>query len=216
MREPLGPQRSHVHEGDGALVAAQLVTHGEIAREGPLDHVIVNLHVGEHRAEGGAAAVVAPVRIDHLDLGDRGVALLIVFEVPLAECDVGQIHGQPAIGDEGRETLLIELSETRDDLDRIRFGIIHLKRIDRHQRCLARLDRVDDVALYRGDVLLCQGAFEHVHLRIAHHGPLALADELDALARRGRTLVELPGVLQRTARDVGLRLAEHGGNAIFE
>ena len=103
-----------------------------------------------------------------------------------------------------------------------------MQRLAHLKRCLARLDRVDDVALDGLYVRLGQIACKHVHLGAAHLGTLALADELNAFACRIGTLVELPGkVLDREddrsirighlgRSDIRLRLAEHGGDALGE
>ena len=54
--------------------------------------------------------MVGPVGVDHADLGDGGVAVLIA-EVLLAEGDVRLVHSKTAIGDEDGKAGLIELAE---------------------------------------------------------------------------------------------------------
>ena len=44
------------------------------------------------------SAVIRPVSIDHLDLGDRGIPVLFL-KVALAEQDVVDIHGQAVFAD---------------------------------------------------------------------------------------------------------------------
>ncbi len=128
--EVLGADRAHVHEGDGPLVALQLAAHLEVALEGGPDHVVVDLDVVELGAEGGVAAVVRPVRVDHLDLGDRRVAPL-ALEVVLAEADVGEVHGKAALLDEGLQLRLGHLAEALDLLDLRGLGVVDLERLAR-------------------------------------------------------------------------------------
>jgi len=177
------------------------------------------------RAEGGVAAVVRPVGVDHLYLGDRGDAAL-AGEVLLAELDVGEVHGQAALVDEGLELRLRKLEEAVEDLDRFGLGDVGLEGLLGLERGLARLDRVDDVVLHGVHVGGRKLALEHVDLGGAHSGALALADELDALARGVGALVELAGEeLDREDRGavgdgghlrggvVRLRLREYRGHA---
>ena len=227
MLQPLGAQRAHVHEGDGAVGAAKLVAHGKVARKGPLDHVVVDLHALEHRAKGGVAAVVAPVGVDHLDLGDGGRAAL-AGKVLLAEGDVGQVHGQPALVDEGGQPLLAKLQEAVKRLHHGRLGVLHLEGVARVERGLAGLDGVDHVVLDGGNVILGDGAFQVVHLGRQHGRALALANQLDALAGAVGTLIKLPrqvlnGKHRGTCRIghllggvVGLGLGEDAGHALLE
>ena len=225
--EPFGADGAHVHEADGLFVAAELMAHGQILLEGGLHGFVVDLHVLEHRAERGVAAVVGPVGVDHLDFGDGGVALLVFGEILLAEGDVGGVHGKAALGDERGKARLVELAEAFDHLDGARRGLLHLQRLARCKRCLARLDGVDDIAFDRIDVGVGQLAFQNVYLGAQHLGALALADQLDAFARGCRALVELAGqrldgehgalrVGQLGERIVRLRFAEHGGHALLE
>ena len=225
--QPARADGAHVHEAHRLLVAAQLVAHLKVLLERGLHGLVLHCHVVQHGAERGVAAVIGPVRVDHLDFGDGGVAPLF-GEVLLAERDVGQVHGQPAVSDERRQARLIQLQEPAHRLHHARHGLLHVQRLAHIKRRLARFDGVDHVVLDGGDVLVGQRALQHVHLRAAHLGALALADQLDAFACRIGALVELAGKvlhgehrhpvrlghLQR--RDVGLRLAEHGGHALSE
>ena len=223
--EPLGTDRAHVHEGDRTVVAGELVTHAEVLLEGRCDRGVVDLQVLEVGAEGRVAAVVRPVGVDHLDLGDRGHPAL-GGEVALAEGDVGEVHGQAAVVDEGLELRLVEVEEAVEGLDHGGLGIARPEGLAGGEGGLAGLDRVDHVALDRLDVLVRELALEDVDLRGTDRRPLALADELDALARRVGALVKLAG--QRLDREddvavgdrghlaggvVGLGLGEDGGHA---
>ena len=77
---------------------------------------------------------------------------MLAREVFLAELDVGQIHRETACLDERGKRRVVELGEPVDDFDRTRGGMLHGERLARIERRLARLDRVDDVALHSLDV----------------------------------------------------------------
>ena len=192
VREPLGSNRAHVHEGHGTLVAAELVAHRQIAVKGLLHRGVVDRDVGEHGAEGGVTAVVGPVGVDDADLRDGGVAALAA-EVLLAEGDVRRVHGQAALGDEGREAGLVELAEAVEHLHGRGLGDLGGERRGLVEGGEARLDGVHHVALHGVHVRLGERALEDVDGRRAHERALALADELDALARGVGALVKLAG-----------------------
>ncbi len=215
--EPLGAQRAHVHERDGTLGAAELVAHRQVARERLLDRCVVDGDVLQHRAKRGVAAVVGPVGVDHLDLGDGGRAAL-AREVLLAEGDVRKVHRQAALLHERGKAGLVKLQEAVERLHHGRLGVVHLQGVALGQRCLASLDGIDDVVLDSRHVDVGEGALEVVHLGREHRRTLALTDELNALACGVRALVKLAreelhrkdlravGVGHGLARVVGLRL----------
>ena len=225
--QPARPNGAHVHEAHGLLVAAQIVAHRQIALEGGAHGLVLYLHVVQHGAERGVAAVVGPIRVDHLDLGDGGATPLL-GEILLAERKVSQVHGQASVGHERRKARFVQFQKAIDGLYHRRLGIVRPERGTRLEGRLARLDRIDDVVLDGCDVFVREVAFQQVHRRAAHLGPLALADQLDALAGRVGALVELPGqVLHREhrgsarvrhleRRHIGLGLAEHRGHALLE
>ncbi len=47
------------------------------------------------------AAVVGPVGVEHLELGDARVAVFLVAKVGLAEGDIGGGHGEAVFGADG-------------------------------------------------------------------------------------------------------------------
>ncbi len=77
LLEILGADGAHVHEADGLGVATELVAHLHVAVEGLLHHGVVDRHVIQDGTEGGVAAVIGPIGVDHADLGDGGVAIFI-------------------------------------------------------------------------------------------------------------------------------------------
>ena len=186
----LGADGAHVHEADGLGVAAEFVAHLHVAVEGLLHHGVVDRHVIQDGAEGGVAAVVGPVGVDHTDLGDGGVAVLIA-EVLLAEGDVRLVHGKAALGNKGGKAGFVELAETVEHLDGLGLGGLHVQRLGQVERGDARLDGVHHVVLDGIDGGLVQSARDHIDLGGAHGGALALADELHALAGGVGALVKL-------------------------
>ena len=224
----LGADGSHVHQADGLFVPAQLMTHLQVAVEGGLDHGVVDLHVGQHGAEGGVAAVVGPVGVYHLDLGDGGTALLFFAEVLLEEGDVGQVHGQTALIDEGLQAVGVKVQEAVQDFHRRRRHELHLQGFGQLKAGFPSFDGVDHVALDGLHVLRGKGTFQEVDLGGADLGTLALADQLHAFAGGVSALVELAGQVLHGEHGgavgvghfggcvVGLGLAEHGGDACFE
>ncbi len=227
LLEVLGADGAHVHEADGLLVAAELVADLHVAVEGGLDDLVVDRDVGEHGAEGGVTAVVGPIGIDHADLGDGRVAAL-VEEVLLAKRDVGLVHGKTALGDESRQLLVRELAEAVEHLDGLGVGNLGGERLGLLEAGETRLDGVHHVVLDGVDIRIGKAAGQDVDLGGAHGGALALADELDALARGVGALVELAGqeldgeygraghVGQLIIGDVDLGLREHHGRAARE
>ncbi len=190
--EPLGAERAHVHQGDRAVGAAQFVAHRQIALERGLHHGVVDRHRVELRAERGVAAVVGPIGVDHTDLGDGRVASLLL-EIPAAELEVGHIHRQTAVRDETLHLLGLHRAEPVDHLDLAREGHLRGERVFHLEARLARFDRIDHVMFHRVHIGCVQRAVKCVDGRGAHGRAFALADELDALARRIGALVKLAG-----------------------
>ena len=190
LLEVLGADGAHVHEADGLGVATEFVAHLHVAVEGLLHHGVVDRHVVQDGAEGGVAAVIGPVGVDHADLGDGGVAILIA-EVLLAEGDVRLVHGKAAIGDKGGKAGLVELAEAVEHLDGLGLGGLHVQRLGQVERGDARLDGVHHVVLDGINGGIVQSARDHIDLGGAHGGALALADELHALAGGVGALVKL-------------------------
>ncbi len=56
--------------------------------------------------EGGVAAVVGPVGVQHPDFGDAGVAVFLVAEIGLAEGDIRGGHGKAELGAEWQAGVL--------------------------------------------------------------------------------------------------------------
>ena len=222
----LGTNGGKVHHAAGLVLAAQLGAHRHVAVKGLLHHGVVDLHIVQNGAKGGVAAVIGPVGVDHLDLGNGGVALLGA-EVLLTELDVPQIHGQTLFLDELGKASLVQLVEALQHCHGSGHGVIHLQGLFGLQRSLAGFHRVDDILFDLGHLLGGQSALQQVDTGRAHQRALALTDELDALGSRSCALVELAGQILHGKRHalgsgqlgVGVihrRLAEHGADALVE
>ena len=96
LLEHLSRDRTHVHQRNRALgslfLAVDLHTGSHVAVKCVLHHLVLELYVVDLGEEGGVAAVVGPVGIDHANLGDGRVALFGVAEVGLQELEVVKVH----------------------------------------------------------------------------------------------------------------------------
>ena len=222
----LGTNGGKVHHAAGLVLTAQLSAHSHVAVKGFLHHGVVDLHIVQNGAEGGVAAVIGPVGVDHLDLGDGRVALLGA-EVLLTELDVPQIHCQTLFLDELGKASFIQLVEALQHCHGSGHRVLHLQGLFGLQRSFAGFHGVDDILLDLGHLLGGQSALQQVDAGRAHQRALALTDELDALGSRSCALVELAGqVLHGEGHALGSgqfgigvihrRLAEHGADALVE
>ena len=227
LLEPLRADRAHIHQAHRLGVAAQLVAHLKILVERGLDGGIIDLDIVKLRAERGVTAVIGPIRVDHLDLGDRRVALLL-GEVLTAELQVGQIHGETTVLDELLKLGVAHRTEAVDDFHLAWHRHLGLQRGLDIQRGFTGFHRIDHVMLDGLDIGFGQFAFQRIHLGGTNRRTLALGDQLDALAGGIRTLIELAGQILHREHGVGteirqvgvdvvhLRLAEHGRRGLGE
>ena len=219
-----------VHEGLGALgclfLAVDLHARGQIPLVGGLDRGIVDLHVVDVGGEGGVAAVIGPVSVHHADLGDGGLAALIVAEIALQERQIVQIHGETELITQRIERSAVHRGEALHGAHGGGDVILHAQRLRQLQRCLAALDGVDDILLDRGDLGIRQLALERIHARGAHKRTLALRQNLHTLCGGIGALVILTGQIlhgkhrvalrQRVRHDVELGLGQHRFDGVVE
>ena len=172
------------------------------------------------------AAVVGPVGVDHADLGEGGIAALRL-EIVLAECDVRRVHGEAVAPDEVQKPVAIIFDKADHGLDRGRNGVVGPERFHRFEGGFPALHRVDDVPLDRLNVRVRQLTRQDVHRGGAHGGAFHLLEQLDALGRRVRPLVELAGQVFRRENRAGVRrqlavdvvhhrLGEHVGHGLLK
>ena len=232
----LGANGAHIHQAYRLMLATQLGAHSKILLECKLHRFVVDLDIGKLGAERGVTAMIGPVRINNANLGDSGVAPDFL-KMSLEEFDIRLVHGKTALFAELGKTRVIEFGETLDNLYRLGFGHLHLKRFACLERSFARFDWVDNVMLDGSNVRLGKFALQHVHFGATNCGAFTLADELNAFARRISALVKLTGkeldgenrlarrafALQGSldlraafARRIYLGLAEYHGDALLE
>ena len=181
-----------VHQADGLLAAAKGIPGFQIVLVGLLQQGVLEGHMVEDGAEGGVAAVIGPVGVNHANFRDGGVAVFLL-EIGLAEDDVVQIHGKAVVRDEVRQFVTAKFREAgqgrhlRGDVIADSEGLRHV------QRRLPAFHRVDDVFFEFPDVPVRQRTIQGVDLGGADEGTLALRDDLDALGGGIRPLVKLAG-----------------------
>ena len=181
-----------IHQADGLLAAAKGIPDFQIVLVGLLQQGVLKGHVVENGAEGGVAAVIGPVGVNHADFRDGGVAAFFP-EIGLAEDDVVQIHGKAVVSDKVRQLVTAQFREAgqgrhlRGDVVTDGEGFRHV------QGRFPALHRVNDVFFEFPDVPVRQRAVQSVDLGGADEGSLTLGDDLDALGGGIRPLVKLAG-----------------------
>ena len=184
-----------------------------------------------HGAEGGVAAVVGPVGVDHPDLGDGGVAALARGSSPgRTRCRPGPWPGRSSAMKAARPAS--SRSRKPSSVSTVGgHGQLHAPASARLvQRGLARLHGVDHVALDRRPRPRRTSAPSSTYTFAARtSGALALADAAGCTRWRSRRAGRTgrAGTPPRRRRrppppgislggHVGLRLAEHRGHALRE
>ena len=221
----LSADGAQVHQAYGLVFArVHLPAQRKITLPCGLHRLVLDLHVVQDGAEGGVAAMVAPIGVDHTDLGDRGVPML-AFEIALAEGDVALVHGQAVALHKIRKAGRVQRGEALQCFHGGWDGVIGLQCGLLRKGRLPSLYGVDDVFFNFSQLLRAGRAVQQEHAGGLHVGPLALADELDALGGAGRALIELAGQElggEHRVRafghgrigEVQLRLTEHGAAAL--
>ena len=221
-----GSDRGKIHEIDG-LCAADGTAGRQILLIGFFEKRILKMHVVDRRQEGGMAAVIRPIGVDHADLGNGGVALLLC-EIIAAEAEVVHIHGKALIRQKSGKACIVQLCKAGK-----RFNTRGLF-IARHERCglfkhrLTALHAVDNVFLHTLDVGIGQVAKEEVYTCGTHGRTLALRDDLDALRGGIGTLVILTRQIFHSkdmtcgkirllgGSDIQLGLGEHRADGVIK
>ena len=225
LLERFRADRRAVHQGAVLFVTAGLGAQRHVPVKRSLHNGVVDLDIVKDGAEGRVPAVVAPVGVDDLDLGDGRVAVL-ALEVILAEHDVGVIHRKAALDPERFKRLVVEGGEAGQRFNGRGDRKLHLERLALIQARFSRFNRVDDVLLDGGKVFGREIALQQIDPRAAHVGALALAQQLDALAGRVRPLVKLAGQIlhrkdgggggQRVIGQINRRFAENRRDGLFK
>ncbi len=174
------------------LCPAKRPAQRQIVLVGLLDLGILEARLVDHGQEGGVAAVIGPVGVDHADLGDGGVAAFFC-KIGLAEGYIRLVHGKAVGLDKRAQALLVERTEAFERLDPGGDLIAKAQGLGQLHRGLAGFHRVDDVFFDPLHVLIGQIAVERIDLGRSDQGTLRLRHDLDTLGRRVRPLVKLTG-----------------------
>ncbi len=191
-----GPHGGKVHEADrllGLPVPVDLPAHPQVVLVSGPDGLLLNLHLVQNGAEGGVAAMVAPVGVNHPYFGKGGLPLLLPGEVVLAEGDVIQVHGQAVALDEGRQPLPVQLQKAGQGRHLLRLLHRQGQGLRQLQLCLPAFHRVDDILLHRRQLFGGKLPLQKVDLGCLDGGALPLGDNLDALGAGIGPLVKLAG-----------------------
>ena len=148
----------HIHERNRLALSAQLLADAEIVVISILNIRGCDLDLVNGGEEGCVTAVIGPVGVDHADFGNRGIAVLGVAEIALAERDIIEIHCETVLLQELFSALGVELAEAVQCLDRFGDRIVGIEGIDLLQRSLAALDRVDEIRFQALEFLVGNGA----------------------------------------------------------
>ena len=206
LLEHLSRDRTHVHQRYRTLrslfLAVDFYAGSHVAVKCVLHHLIFELYVIDLGEEGGVAAVVGPVSIDHANLGDGRVALFGVAEVGLQELEVVQIHRQTHIMQQVRESRLVHVSKADNRCHAGRDSVLYLEGCRLSHRSLAGVHGVDQVAANLVHVLSGEFAFQNVDFSSGNGRAFAAGEQLDALCAGIGALIELTG--QRLYRKDGV------------
>ena len=200
-----------VHEADGLVGTSQGFSGGHVLLPGVLQQLILKHSPIDNGSEGSVPAMVGPVGVDHPDLGDGGISVLGA-EIVLAEGNIVQIHGQAVLLDKSRQAVLIQPNKAVQGCHLGGNVILHRQSLRLCQRCLPAFHRVDHILLDLGDLSIGQLAVQGIDLGGADSGPIAGAEDLDALGRRVCPLVKLTGQGLHRKHDRAFQICFGGGD----
>ncbi len=156
--EVLGPDGREIHQAHRlAAAGVERLAQPQVPLEGLGGLLVLKLDLVEDGAEGGVAAVVAPIGVEHPDLGEGGLAAL-GLEIVLAEGEVGVVHREALLLPEAVEARGIEGGKALQYLDRGGGGVLDGEACGLFEPGDPGLDRVDHVLLDGGQRGLGQAA----------------------------------------------------------
>ena len=151
------------------------------------------LHMLQFRGEGGVAAVVGPVGVQHPDLRHGRISFLLPAEILLDVLEVTEGHGQIQGIIELFQLRFLHLCETLKGFHIFRLRKIHHQGLRLLQPGLPGIHRVDAVLLDGGQLAVIHLPLDDVGGGGTDDGLLILLQKLDALHRGVRSLVKLTG-----------------------
>ena len=135
-------------------------------------------------------AVIRPIGIDHFDFRNGGISAL-ALKIIAAEANIALVHSKTARTDKCVQPRVVKLREALQNLDRIRNPIVRRKRFGKFKRSLSALHGIDHIFFDFGLVRIGKSARQQIQLRRANGRTVALGQNLNALCRGIRPLVEL-------------------------
>ena len=191
-----GSQGAHVHEGDGAglgLFTVDLLTALKIELVGLSYLFVLNVRLIDVGGEGGVAAMVRPVGVHHLQLGDGGIPMGLVLKVVLEEAQIIHIHGKTILVNERCKTLTVQGGKAlqRGNLSGNLIGLLQtLRLLEAGLPALHGVDYIvpDLLKLFRGD-----GTIEGVDLGSRDQRTLTAGKDTNTLGTGIGPLVILTG-----------------------
>ena len=228
LPEPAGAYCRQLHEAQALAVPAELMAYMPELLELRLylrtNERIVHGNLLKLGRKGGMAAVVAPIGVQYAQLRLGGIALL----APEILHDLGKVfraHGEPPPAAECRVFLRLHVNEAFEGGQGLH---VHLVVRLQHRQVLGpRLDGIDEIAPYPGEVFAGEVVIEYQQPRAAYLDIRTRVYQVHAVDRGRRALVELAGdVLHRkifpaleaaaVGHRVGHYLAEDGIAAFLQ
>ena len=208
VEQPLGLQRlgadgGQIHQGDRPVPPAQGLPLQLVAAVSGLRVGVLKAHLVDVGEEGGVAAVIGPIGIDHPQLGEGGVPLF-PLEIALAEGDVRLVHGQAVLADHAGQALGVQGGKAGEGGHGFGPVVGHAQGLDPVQGGFPLFHRVDQMLFDGCHLVPVHLSVEQVDLGGAHRGPVALGHELHALGGGVRPLVKLAGQVFAGQHAIGI------------
>ena len=201
--EDLRRDRPDVHQSH-RFFALDERSRIQITLIGRLQGLVRKLHVVDHGIKSRMSAVIGPIGIDHLDLGNGRIPVLARKISPAAPA-VRKVHRQPARSDQVCKLRVAVSAKALDRLDCLRDLIVHCQRFRQLQRRFPRFHRIDHIFLYFFDLFRTQISIDGIDLCGTHGRTFPAGNDLDAFRRRRRALIELSRQIFHRKQHVCLR-----------
>ena len=180
-----------IHKANG-FFAAKFFSGCNIIVVSFLEKLVLEFNGIDGGVEGGVAAMVGPIGIDHSDFGDGGVAVFAA-EIFLAELKVIGIHCKTVFVYKFFNFFSLKLTEAFKSCN---FGgnvIFDCKGFGFFKTCFSCFNGVDYVFFDFSDFGIGKFAIERINFCGSDGGSFALGNDLDALCGGVCSLVKLTG-----------------------